>query len=391
MRHLRKSSLPPLLLLAVLGLVSGPLSCTEGECTADVLSGRYTRYIEPFVSGAVPSSCSQCHMTGIDISIYAQDTPCQTMACLVDSGEVNLGDPDGSAILDKILMGDTESSVFDVNNEYEAMRDWISWSAECDERVCGDLESPCDSGTGALTTGIVPLGDCSEQDLLTVFWDGVIVDRWRCASCHTVSAKEQETGATCTSDSQCEAPRLCLDGQCRRPGIWQSPSFFEGTWTATTGGGGEGLNWNNPEHQTIALNTLYNIVALDLIDIESPLDSELLSKPLLEGFQPTEVHATGVDVTDISSGVGLGLQHGGGNKFKLGCSPPDCPTEGVIDCSSDVSCHPGEGDCEAGQQCLDNFCRTSGSYCDETYTDYVRFIEYFASCKGDEGSAAAAR
>jgi hypothetical protein len=61
-----------------------------GTCYTEELDETYSQYVEPFVSGSVPSSCSQCHMTGIDLSLYAQDTPCETMACMVDLGVVDL-------------------------------------------------------------------------------------------------------------------------------------------------------------------------------------------------------------------------------------------------------------------------------------------------------------
>ena len=141
------------------------------ECTEQNLGELYNTYIEPFVSGQVPSSCSQCHMTGIDISLYAQDTACDTMACMIDHGAVNLEDPASSAILTQIAMGNAASSVFSVETERIAMETWINWSSLCHGWVCGEIESGCSQGTGALTTGILPQGSCSEDELLASFWD----------------------------------------------------------------------------------------------------------------------------------------------------------------------------------------------------------------------------
>ncbi len=77
-------------------------SAPYSECTNEELSANYTRYVEPFVSGSTRQSCSECHMTGIDMSIYAQDSACETMACMADSGAVDLDNPAQSAILAQI-------------------------------------------------------------------------------------------------------------------------------------------------------------------------------------------------------------------------------------------------------------------------------------------------
>lgn len=350
-----------------------PTSCDEEE-----LSNMYTQYVEPFVSGAVPQSCSQCHMTGIDMSLYAQDTPCATMACMVEMGAVDLEDPEGSQLLAQIQLGDPNSSVFDVSEEHAAMLEWIEWSAQCHGEVCADTETPaCTSGTGASSTGVNPIGDCSEDDLLAVFWDTVIVDRGRCLTCHSQFGVEQGTFGACQDVSDCEGPQLCEEGFCRAPGPWQAPHMFEGV---------EGtLEWEDPADRQLGLNTMYNMVALGHIDEQSPLDSLLLTKPLLEGFSPTDVFGPGVETTGITSPTGMGIAHGGTSKFNFGFhgaeGEPPPPESGVVDCRTDEPC--GDGACSEGRVCMDGLCRAPGSYCDPTYSNYVRFVEYFASCKGD--------
>jgi hypothetical protein len=362
-----------------------PPACEDSE-----LSSLYTQYVEPFVSGAVATSCSQCHMTGIDISMYAQDTPCQTMACMVSLGAVNLDEPENSQLLAAIKMGDTQSSVFDVDKEYEAMLEWITWSSQCHSTVCADVESPCSIGTGAASTGVNPIGDCSENDLLVVFWDAVIVDRGRCNSCHSAWGQAQKTFGGCTTTDECtkfggcknnngDLQCQCLEGKCSWPGPYFAPNFIEG--------GNADFKWNNAKQKQFSLNTMYNVVALGLIDEKEPLNSKLLVKPLLEDFQPTSIYGDGVDVANVPAGVGVGITHGGSSKFNFGCYAPEspgCPTDGVVDCRTATPCQ-SDGQCADGQACLgleQTFCRVAGSYCDATYTNYVRFVEYFSLCKG---------
>ena len=352
------------------GGTTGDPGIDPPTCSEDELSEMYAQYIEPFVSGAVPSSCSSCHMTGIDIGLYAQDTPCQTLACMVDLGVVDLEDPASSEILAQILLGDSESSVFSVSDEYDAMLEWIEWNATCHDQSCGDIEDACTSGTGALSTGQTPIGDCSEDDLLGVFWDSVIIDRGRCLICHSDYGQEQGTFGPCSIDDDCEFEQVCVEEQCLSPGPYFAPHFFEGSDGT--------LDWNDEADRQLGLNTMYNVLALGLIDTESPLDSAMLTKPLLEDFQPLGILGPGVDRPTVAAGQGIGVAHGGTSKFNFGCHEPPCPADGVVDCSTQVRC--GDVPCADGTECMDGFCRTTGSYCDATYVNYVRFADYYAEC-----------
>lgn len=340
-------------------------------CDEAALSATYERYVEPFVSGAVTASCSQCHMTGIDLSLYVQDSPCDTFACMVELGVVDMGAPENSEVLRQIRMGDPSSSVFDVGREEAAMREWIEWNAACHDTVC-DIPpgSACTAGTGAPSTGRMPLGDCTEEDLLGVFWDTVIVDRGRCLICHSDFGQQRGTFGPCNTTEDCEFQQICSDGTCYAPGPLLAPHFFEGVEGA--------LDWNESQDRLVAQNTLYNIVALGFLDPVEPLDSTLLTKPLLEDFTPSAVLGDGVNRESIAAPAGIGVAHGGTSKFNFGCHDPPCPSSGVVDCRTDVRC--SDAPCPGTRVCSQGFCREPGSVCDQTYVSYLRFAEYFAEC-----------
>jgi hypothetical protein len=158
------------------------------------------------------------------------------------------------------------------------------------------------------------------------------------------------------------------------PGPFYAPHYFEGSQ--------DPLNWNKPAHKLLGLNTMYNMVALGLINEIEPLDSLILIKPLLEDFQPTAIYGPGVSIENIPDGVGKGVYHGGSSKFALGCkNGENCPASGVIDCRIGKACM-NPGDCGPDETCTeDHFCRLTGSYCDMTYAHYVDFIEYYVECK----------
>jgi len=143
-------------------------------------------------------------------------------------------------------------------------------------------------------------------------------------------------------------------------------------------GGTGGLHWNNLEERQIGLNTMYNVIALGFINSEEPLESTLLTKPLLENFQPTAIYGWNIALDSVSTGAGV--YHGGSSKFNFGCHHEPCPTEGVVDCRREQQCNHSD-QCGDSLECIDHFCRTSGSVCDRTYVNLARFATYFSECK----------
>jgi hypothetical protein len=310
------------------------------DCNIDDLGQLYEHYIEPFVSGTQRSSCSQCHMTGVDISIYAQDTPCQTMACMVESGAANLDSPTESEILERILMGNPASSAFSVQTEHAAILEWLQWSARCHSGVCGAIDNACDSGTGVPSTGRTPAGTCSEDELLEQYWDSVVVDRARCISCHG-----QENGET-------------------------APNWLAGLHQA---------DWDNPEHRTIATTSMYAVITGNLIDKDEPLNSLLLTKPLQHGFRPFAVYGAQETIETVPEGVGTGVHHDGQSKMTFTCPGFDCSEGAIMDCRKTQDCDTDEF-CGDGMRCNEGWCRLAESVCDETYVNYLSFIQTYLSC-----------
>lgn len=207
----------------------------------------YERRIAPFVSGDVPNSCSQCHLAGVGLASYVQDTPCQTMACLMNQGEVTLAAPADSPILERILRAEPQSSLITaevIQQEHDGFLEWITWSSGCNTSVCGVIDDPCNTGTGQQPPPSVdwPLGSCDEAAIVQSFDTKVFSWRGRCSSCHAAYGANTELGP--------DAPDWIFGAQ-------ESPA--------------------NPED---ARNTMYNVIGRGLLDQTSPTQSLLLLKPL---------------------------------------------------------------------------------------------------------------
>lgn len=240
--------------------IEEPRACTPGDS-----SELFERRIAPLLDPDKLTTCNQCHLSGVDLGLYAQGDACATMACMVESGIVDLAAPDDSLVLDWILRADPASDLIDddvIEAEHSAMREWIEFNARCGGTVCAPVENPCDkkpvetcelpsSGSGAPRKPFDDPGDCSDLTLEEGFAALVYPWRGRCYPCHFDSY----------TDGAADAPRWLVDGPC----------------------------------DVGAARTLRQVIDDGLLDPNDPSQSLLLLKPLAES-------------------VG-GVMHGGHDKF----------------------------------------------------------------------------
>lgn len=244
---------------------------TPRACTEDDSSELFNRRIAPLLDPEKLTTCNQCHLSGVDLGLYAQGDPCATLACMVESGIVDLDEPDDSVVLDWILRADPASDLIDddvIDAEHDAVREWIEFNSRCGTQVCKPIENPCNvvpvenceiesSGSSAPRKPFEDPGDCSDLTLETGFAALVYSWRGRCYPCHFDSY----------TDGAEDAPRWLIDGPC----------------------------------DVGAARTLQSVVESGLLDPENPSQSLLLLKPLAE--------AEG------------GVMHGGHDKYSSTADP----------------------------------------------------------------------
>ena len=262
-----------LLLCALTCLAAGLASCGDGdepreqqsELACEVKPSKtFHDRIEPLLSQERVTTCNQCHLSGVDLSAFARETPCKTWACLVGQNLVNVDSPKDSRILGWILRASPDSELITdevIQAEHDGFLEWIEANVACPTACvgveCGEPgKGPtCSDGTvdmpPEVPTGVDERG-CSDIELEQAFLDDVYAWRGRCYPCHFDTELEADK----------DAPRwLSLVGNC----------------------------------QTGSAATLKRVLGLKLIDTDEPTASLLLQKPL--------------DVT------GGGVEHGGGEKF----------------------------------------------------------------------------
>lgn len=235
-------------------------------CSADEGLRLYDERIDPLFRDDHPSTCNQCHLSGINLRQYVQATPCETYACLVEQRLVDEEHPKDSKVLAWIERATPESELITqqvIDAEYSAFFEWISFNSRCAE--CKDVACPLPTDAGAFCpdegedphavrtdAGIVDPGGCTEAELESVFRSAVYSQRGRCSPCHFNTPESAE---------------------------YEAPIWIEVT----------------PDCETASRLTMDNVLRKGYVDTSDPAQSLLLLKPLAE-----------------SKG---GLPHGGGDKF----------------------------------------------------------------------------
>lgn len=200
----RRASLFGLLLL--LGLVCWLVTADkQGEIKAEasVAAGEaqlaaekesaeaiFEQRLLPIFNSPQPSSCTQCHLAGVDLKNYILPSHEKTFLSLRDHGLIDVDKPEESRILRMISMGEKEkvATLIQENvrrREYDAFAEWIKASS-ADRKLRN--APPLHAAEVALLKD-----PAAEEKNLTqvekVFGKTVWAERNRCANCHVANGK----------------------------------------------------------------------------------------------------------------------------------------------------------------------------------------------------------
>jgi hypothetical protein len=159
------------------------LSRADGEPkAADIFAKR----IMPIFKSPNPSSCTQCHLSGVDLKNYILPSHEKTFISLRDQGMVNLDKPEESKILRLIGMGEKEKPSLIQEKvrkqEFDAFAEWIKACAadpklrEAPKLSAAELAQP-------KRPNEVIRYERTDR-LLQSFEENIWSQRFRCAHCH---------------------------------------------------------------------------------------------------------------------------------------------------------------------------------------------------------------
>jgi hypothetical protein len=237
---------------------TGAAETTAGTTGADACAAEsdalFAQRIAPLLATDRPKTCNTCHLSGVDLAMFVQDSPCRTMACLDERGLVDLEDPTSSVVLAWISRADPDSPQIDASviaEEYAGFLAWIEATAACGLCYAGDdpCGAPADAGC-ADDPEADPWedpGDCSPLTREALFRHKVYAWRDRCYPCHF-------------ADKDFDAPKWIATGPC----------------------------------DLASLGTMRGVLDRGLVDFADPAQSLLLRKPLglVEHGGDTKFHDT---------------------------------------------------------------------------------------------------
>jgi hypothetical protein len=201
----RRQALFTTLLLTGIAAGAGGASCSTSsaplpaECKSESGTQIFDERIAPLLADDRPKSCNQCHLSGVDMSLFVRPTPCETMACLRDLGLVDLEDPGASKVLAWIERASPDSSplITDevIQAEYDGFRGWIDHYAACGRAECRGVKCRpakeamdpfCDLEPEPFVSQAAELdpGGCDDLAIESLFKDTVYASRNRCYPCH---------------------------------------------------------------------------------------------------------------------------------------------------------------------------------------------------------------
>lgn len=127
---------PPVLMAGTLLVATSlkgaplPVGDTVAATSSPTISSRavFDRRIRPLLDAKNPSSCAQCHLSGVDLKSYIRPSESETFAALREQGMLDVERPEDSRILKFIRMSRPQTPLVTQqvrDLEYTAFSDWI--------------------------------------------------------------------------------------------------------------------------------------------------------------------------------------------------------------------------------------------------------------------------
>ena len=176
-----------ILLVALAGIVLA----TSIAGGADDSLALFQRRILPILSAKNASSCSECHLSGVDLKDYIRPTQEETFAALKGAELIDTAKPEASKLLAFIARKpDKPSLITDKvrKEEYEAFRAWIV-AAVKDPALA---KAKAVDGTIGPDLPVEVIRHARQDRVLASFIDNVWAEVARCAACHSPDRNQKQ-------------------------------------------------------------------------------------------------------------------------------------------------------------------------------------------------------
>ena len=151
----------------------------------------FEKRILPIFQSAKPSSCSECHLSGVDLKEYIRPTHQETFASLVKAGMIDVAKPEDSKILRFISRRPEKPSLVTEKvreEEFKAFRAWIRASVSDPTLLAGAGKvEPVGS-----SLPVEVIRHARKDRVLTSFIDNIWSEVGRCAACHSPDRNQEQ-------------------------------------------------------------------------------------------------------------------------------------------------------------------------------------------------------
>jgi hypothetical protein len=153
----------------------------------------FEKRIMPIFKSPNPSSCTQCHLAGVDLKNYILPSHEKTFVSLRDLGLISLDKPEESKILRLINMGETTKGAQLINEkmrkmEYDAFAEWIK--ASCADPKLRDAPKLAATELAQPKRSNEVIRHARSDKMLESFEKNVWSQRFRCSGCHAPDSAE---------------------------------------------------------------------------------------------------------------------------------------------------------------------------------------------------------
>jgi hypothetical protein len=166
-------------------------SQSDGEASSTKSLAIFEKRILPIFQSYKPSSCSECHLSGVDLADYIRPTQQETFASLVAADLIDSEKPDDSKILQFINRRPEKPSLVTENirqQEYEAFRAWIGAAVE-DPKLLTTKDSV---GPVGPQIPVAVIRHARQDRVLASFIENVWTEVGRCAACHSPDRNQKQ-------------------------------------------------------------------------------------------------------------------------------------------------------------------------------------------------------
>lgn len=169
------------------------LSAPRVVCADDSALDVFKRRITPILRSPKASSCTECHLSGVDLKDYIGETQEQTFASLRAAGLIDVDDPDESKLLRFIQRASDKPTPIGESvrrQEYEAFRAWIHAAVKDPKLTAAKTDSD------QLGPAVPPevIRHTRQDRVLGSFVENIWSEMGRCVSCHSPELNRNKIG-----------------------------------------------------------------------------------------------------------------------------------------------------------------------------------------------------